>query len=193
MLGARSRSGCQLFRLLGSLVAVFVIVWAPGSASANHALGGPYHLSDLNLGFSERHIHFDDRTDTTWPVGAAADNWNASSKLFVTRLGCPNSSEYCPIINQVNSNAYYGRAFIGLNAAGTHFTRGSTFYINLSNVTPLSRRQPVACQEEGHLLGLDHRTSSAASCMWDGAPGAPTRPGARRSRLQRAFLHLLAQ
>lgn len=48
----------------------------PASAIADHASGGPYHLSDLNLGHSERHVHLEDRTDSTWPVGAAAIKWN---------------------------------------------------------------------------------------------------------------------
>ncbi len=133
---------------------------------------GIAHLSDLNFG-SDRQIYFDDRTDSTWPVGAAAAEWDRTSKILVRRLGCPTASYYCPPIHQVNAS-YKGVAVLGINAAGTHITRDrDKFYINLSNSTPLSQRRFVACQEEGHALGLDHRGSAANSCMYKGSPFTP--------------------
>ena len=156
---------------LATVASIILALCMPASASANHAFGGLWHMSDLNLGHAERHVHFDDRTDSTWPVGAAADSWNNSSKLYVTRLGCPGTFEYCPPVHQVNNNNYKGLAVLTPNAAGTHITRDQDkTYINLSNITPSSQRRFVACQEEGHILGLDHRASQVNSCMWDGSP-----------------------
>lgn len=42
----------------------------------------------------------------------------------------------------------------------------------MSNATPTVHRRFVACQEIGHLLGLNHRVSSVSSCMWDNSPFA---------------------
>jgi hypothetical protein len=150
---------------------VIAMVMAPGSASAGH-WAGPFHLSDLNIA-SDRQIYIDDRTDSTWPVGASATEWDRSSKVLVRRLGCPTASYYCPPVHQVNNNNYWGVVVRPLNAEGTHITRDrSRFYANLSNITPLSRRRFVACQEEGHMIGLNHRTSQVSSCMWDNSPFA---------------------
>lgn len=152
--------------------AMAVVVSMPGTATASHSFAPNFHLSDLNLANSERHVHTDDRTDASWPVGAAAAEWDRSSKIYMVRLGCPGASEYCPPVYQVN-DTFWGRTFWGMNAAQTHFTRDpGQFYAELSNDTPLIHRRFVACHELGHLLGLDHRVSSVNSCMRDDPPYA---------------------
>jgi hypothetical protein len=37
------------------------------------------------------------------------------------------------------------------------------------SITSSALRKHVACHESGHTLGLNHRTSSSASCMWTGS------------------------
>lgn len=107
-----------------------------------------------------------DYTDSSWPVTAAADEWDRSSKLTVgRRASCPHAGDYCPPVYQVPSNPYwYGLTTYTLNAAGTHISR-SNFYLQLSNGTPTGGRRSVACHEEGHALGLQHRQASQ-SCLY---------------------------
>jgi hypothetical protein len=146
---------------------------AAEQAASEHAIGGPWHLAALN-GHSQATIWLVDRTDTTWPVTAAADEWNRSR--FVTigrRAECPHAGDYCPPVHQVNNNNFFGQTTYKLNNARTHISREG-FEIRLSNATPLGARRSVACHEEGHALGLDHRKPSN-SCMVDGAV-FPARP-----------------
>jgi hypothetical protein len=131
------------------------------SASAAHYIG--LHLAALN-GHAQPTIWFVDRTDASWPVTAAADEWNRSSRLTVGRRAeCPHPGDYCPPVHQVNNSNFYGRTFRPLNADLTHISRFN-FYIELSNSTPSTRRRSVACHEEGHALGLEHR-QPADSCL----------------------------
>lgn len=153
------RWGIRSVLLAVTTVAVFAL--AVQIAFANHY--GGYHLAVLN-GHSQATIWFVDRTDTTWPVTASADEWNRSSRLTVGRRAeCPHSGDYCPPVHQVNAPGYYGRTVRPLNADFTHISR-SGFFVELSTSTPLSRRRSVACHELGHALGLEHRLP-ADSCL----------------------------
>lgn len=125
----------------------------------------PYHLTNLN-GHSQPTIWFVDYTDSSWPVTAAADEWDRSSKLTAgRRASCPHAGDYCPPVYQVPSNPYwFGLTTYQLNSAGTHISRYN-FYLQLSNSAPLPTRGTIACHELGHALGLKHRQPSQ-SCMY---------------------------
>jgi hypothetical protein len=146
---------------LVAVLAVAGLALAVQSAGAAHYIG--QHLATLN-GHYEPTIWFVDRTDTTWPVTAAADEWNRSSRLTVGRRAeCPHSGDYCPVVNQVYNDLWYGRTTFSMNSTGSHISRYG-FYLELNNAAPGSIKRSIACHEEGHALGLRHR-QPADSCM----------------------------
>jgi matrixin len=177
----------RLWALAAGLGSTIGVGAAAQQAASEHDIGGPWHLS--NLHHSQPVIWFVDRTDTTWPVSAAATEWDRSNQLTAGRQAeCPDSRDYCPNVHQVNSPDYYGSTTYKLNSAGTHISRDQ-FFINLSNRTPVgSSRRAVACHELGHALGLDHRQPSN-SCMRGGGEFHSLPDSHDFNMLQAMYLH----
>lgn len=152
---------------LFTLCAVGLVVNV-SSAWGSHYLG--LHLAKLN-GHSVATVYYVDATDSSWPVNAAAIEWNRSSKVDAFRVSsCPSTNDYCVPVSQkslgqglCSSSLTYG-VVTYMSNGGDHFSR-SSFTITLCNTTPAADRRSVACQEEGHTLGLAHRPLNAPTCM----------------------------
>jgi hypothetical protein len=160
------------FRARVALSALTLLAGLAPSASGYHYSGN--HLATLGLAVPR--LYLVDATGPSWPVTAAAADWNASSAVDVYRVSsCPSSSYYClPTVERSAttspcSSTTYGVFTANVTSAG-HFVRDSVFRIVLCNSTPVGdNRLKVACHESGHGLGLTHRFDSPqTSCMAQG-------------------------
>jgi hypothetical protein len=125
-------------------------------------------------GWARPQMYFRDRSNSLWPVGRAVTKWNETSGIDshyrAFDAGCPSTTVHCVIVY----NAAYGKAgewdgVVGktvrsLNAAQT-YTTGAYIALNESYGGTEAQRWNTACHEIGHVLGLDHGTSTA-SCMY---------------------------
>ncbi|WP_146231640.1 matrixin family metalloprotease [Lentzea atacamensis] len=125
-------------------------------------------------GWARPQMYFRDRSNSLWPVGRAVTKWNETSGIDshyrTFSAGCPSSTVHCVIVY----NAAYGKTgewdgVVGmtkrtLNAAQT-YTTGAYIALNESYGGTEAQRWNTACHEIGHVLGLDHNTSTA-SCMY---------------------------
>jgi len=157
--------------LLGMLV--LVATAGAGTASGSHYIGR--HLAALN-GHSQPTIWFVDRTDSTWPIEAAAQEWDRTSSVTMGRRSvCPHAGDYCVPVNQVTSlpNGDKGLSvFCYSTVPPTHISRYNPCsasqpapVVYVSNTTDMgSQRRSVACHELGHWFNLTHRQPSD-SCM----------------------------
>ena len=137
-------------------------------ASASHYINPERdHLAKLN-GHAVPTAYLVDYTDTTWPVSAAAQEWDRSSRVDIFRVSsCPSGNDYCIPVQQINCvPGLYGQTIAYDNGNG-HWSR-TGFQVNYcDNNTPSSYKRKVACDEQGHVLGLGHR-SETTSCLRQG-------------------------
>jgi hypothetical protein len=134
-----------------------------GPASANNS--EPWHID--RQGTSLAQVYFIDGTGPAWPVSASTSKWNESTRVksYYLRSGSSCPHYLCASVYEVN----YDSGYIGYTTVNYNTTTGhlNWAYINLNNYYPVdaAAHRHTACQEEGHVLGLDHQYP---------APGAPT-------------------
>ncbi|MEV6108891.1 reprolysin-like metallopeptidase [Streptomyces sp. NPDC051940] len=130
-------------------------------------------------GHSHPQIYFLDHSGDGWPLSDAVPVWNETEGIdswyrWYTG-GCPGSSYHC--VNVYSGN-YGGTGWVGqtsrtLNADGTYITGASIKFNDYYSGT-YTRNRNTACHEAGHVLGLDHNTSTS-SCLYYSS-GTATRP-----------------
>lgn len=130
-------------------------------------------------------LTFVDHTGPAWPVHAAADEWDFAGRIDVDyRVDTCNSKPHCvgvsvipgnndPVIGDDTCSSHGGYFLPIFNQAGTHYDDDSFVRFNHKcgndNFGDRDRRA-LACEEEGHAVGLDHADSSLRNetCMASG-------------------------
>ena len=161
------------------LAAILFVGWFAGPSDAGHTLdtngGTPFHYPAFSWG---QQITVVDRT-SPWPVSTATSNWNSAFHPGLVHYHWWNCSHgvNCVQVNEINSSSslYLGAAIIYFNNSTGHVLTST--YIELNNnylgseciekytLTAYTCRRHIACQEIGHVLGLDHQTGG--SCLDD--------------------------
>ena len=114
-------------------------------------------------------IFFRDRSTAAWPVGRAVTKWNETSgidsRYFAFSQGCA-AGGHCVIIYNAayGATGWTGMTTRTLNAAGTYI-EGAYIQLNETYGGTTAQRWNTACHEIGHVLGLDHNTSTN-SCLY---------------------------
>lgn len=161
----------------GAVIVAIVALAAPllvTDSVAGNRLGR--HWDDGSL--SREYVTLVDYTPSGWPVYAAAINWDAAPRLDVVyKYGtCSGSYGHCVDVRLI-SQSDYGDTCV--QSGGFAYVPGSphildTAYIRLNTACGGSGfdnrdRQALACEEEGHILGLDHDFAyRSTTCMGSG-------------------------
>jgi hypothetical protein len=121
-------------------------------------------------GHTHPQVYFLDHTSSAWPVDVTVAKWNDTQGLdswyrWYTK-GCPDSTVHCV---HVYSGNYGATGWTGLTARTVNSSNYITSaYIKLNDYYggTAAEHRSDACHEEGHVLGLNHNTSSTTSCMY---------------------------
>lgn len=114
-----------------------------------------------------------------------SDSWHNYTAIDLTTVYSPGTTDH---INAYNG--YYGMTnWVGLAEVITN--SGCTVYegrarLNqsyLENGYSRTNKEHVACQEIGHLFGLDHNRDSSTTCMNDNYPLEAPQPNAHDSEM----------
>lgn len=156
----------------------------PPVSPSSHQWQG-YHWSRPSDG--ERKVIMRDSTTDGWDgyLGDAIRDWGDSSRFRFTRqqaatssderFACSMPSNYgrVRVCNHADYNlsGFTGLASIRVNSEG-HIQRGR---VRVKNSAATGDRRALLCQEVGHTIGLDHR-SSTSSCMHQNSSAASADP-----------------
>ena len=148
------------------------------AAYAGHWWGG-YHWA---RGANPLALQLGDNLSSLWDpyLGIASSDWSASSVLDTAVVpGAGNPKSCGPVAGRVEvCNSKYGRnGWLGLASVwvnGSHIAQGTVklndSYFNIAKYNKPAWRQFVACQEIGHMFGLDHQdefftNANLGTCM----------------------------
>ena len=149
--------------MAAAVLVLVALLGSPAPASASHLIGG--HWAHDGLAHSQ--IYFVDHTGVNWPVTTSTYKWNEArgvDSYYVS--SCPSSRLHCVNVIEYNdpNDGMYGYVFYApYNSAG-HYTTSNTVHLNNGTDVSAAQRRSTTCQEQGHILGLDHR-ASGATCM----------------------------
>jgi hypothetical protein len=98
-----------------------------------------------------------------WNQAQGVDSYYEWATCPSSRLHCVNVTEYS------SSDGYYGKTyFYGWDSAAHNYP-GVAIKLNNTTVgTNATQARKTTCQEEGHVLGLDHQYVNT-SCMMQGS------------------------
>jgi hypothetical protein len=102
-------------------------------------------------------------------VGRAVTEWNKTSGIDsiyrAASTGCDGAPAHCVHVYSGNYGAgWTGRTSRTLNAAATYYSTAKVELNNYYSGTE-AQRWNTSCHELGHVLGLNHNTSTG-SCMY---------------------------
>jgi hypothetical protein len=162
----------------GSAIAVVVSALAVDIGTGSHRLPGGQHWGDGSL--SREYVTIVDYTPAGWPVFAAAINWDSAPRIdIVYRSGSCGSPGHCIGVRLISDYPYTcaqsgGFAVVRPQSGSTHINP-DTSYIRFNdrcgnNNWTNRDRQALACEEEGHMIGLDHAAANLnnVTCMASG-------------------------
>lgn len=155
----RRRAVAVIAAVLLTLVGPVV---ASPTASASNLIGG--HWAHDGLAHSQ--IYFVDHTGVNWPVDLSTYEWNRAQGVdSYYETSCPASYLHCVNVVEYSANdGNYGYVlYAPYNSAG-HYYQTNSVHLNDATDVSAAQRRSTTCQEEGHILGLAHR-SSGATCM----------------------------
>jgi len=143
---------------------LFLLVFLPTPASANHSWGG-YHWARTANPFT---LKLGDNLSSNWKpfLGVASSDWSQSNVLDTVivpgqaKRNCQPTAGRDEVCNKTyGNNGWLGIAQIWIN--GLHITQGVTkmndTYFNTPTYNTSAWRQMVVCQEVAHTFGLDHQ------------------------------------
>lgn len=174
-------------RWVAVMVAVLVATVASMfPAQADNRLGSKGHWNRQS--HSVAHMKLLDKTGDKWPVFAAHLDWDLAAHLDVDYDYVPNGwtcDHHCVEVDAVSpANDPYNE--LSGSCTGDYTVAGYAYFINSSYVTDANHfwskkpeirfntncnhrsdrfRRALACQEIGHVLGLDH-AGPTSSCMY---------------------------
>jgi hypothetical protein len=156
--------------LLALVVSALVV--ATG-ASASNLEGGKHWYRGAT---AVAQVYFVDHTGVRWPVNASVIKWNEASRLGAYYSNPGTCPFHCVQVYEGNyGSGWYGLTTLSVDA-NKHFIAGNMkIQLNNSLSTTQNQRQSIACQEEGHAIGIDHQ-SATNSCMYPTAAYFPLYP-----------------
>lgn len=149
-----------------SIVCLAALVSGASPAAASHSLG--HHWAHDGLARSQ--IYFVDHTGASWPVATVTYKWNEASGVdSYYESSCPGSWLHCVHVREYSANdGNYGITYFpNLWNSANHNREGVHIALNNYTVNNATQARKTTCQEEGHVLGLDHRFVKS-SCMMQG-------------------------
>jgi hypothetical protein len=160
-------------RWIAALVSLFTVavvgasVGTASPAAANNYEG--HHWAHNGLSHSQ--IYFVDHTGSYWPVNTVTYKWNLAQGVdsYYEWASCPSSSLHCVNVYEYSANdGNYGITYWpNLWDSAGHNYEGQYITLNDYTVTDSTQARKTTCQEEGHVLGLDHQYVTS-SCMMQG-------------------------
>jgi hypothetical protein len=163
----------------GSVIALVISALAADMVSGTNRLPGGQHWGDGSL--SREYVTIVDYTPSGWPVFAAAINWDAAPRIdIVYRYGSCGSPGHCIGVRLTSTWPYTcaqsgGYAVVRPQSASNNHIDPDTSYIRFNDRCGGSSwtnrdRQALACEEEGHIIGLDHASPdlNGSTCMASG-------------------------
>lgn len=154
------------------LIVAICVAWAAaviGQASpalASNYLG--HHWAKDGLARSQ--IYFVDHTGAKWPVATVTYKWNTAHGVdSYYETSCPGGWLHCVDVYEYYANdGNYGVTYWpNLWDSAGHNREGQYVMLNNATVTNATQARKTTCQEEGHVLGLDHQYVTS-SCMMQG-------------------------
>lgn len=173
--------GSAAFRRAAVITAVMALaapMFVTDSVAGNRLSGGR-HWGDGSL--SREYVTIVDYTPSQWPVYAAAIKWDEAPRLDVVyQYGtCSGSYGHCIGVRIISQSDYGytclesgGFAYVPPQSGSSHISDSAYIRLNSacggSNFTNRDRRA-LACEEEGHIIGLDHDYAyKDVTCMGSG-------------------------
>lgn len=177
----RARGSKAAFRR-GVVIVAVVALAAPmlvAESLADNRLSGGRHWGDGSL--SREYVTIVDYTPSGWPVYAAAIKWDEAPRLDVVyQYGtCSGSYGHCIGVRLISQSDYGytclesgGFAYVPAQSGSSHISDSAYIRFNSacgsSSFTNRDRRA-LACEEEGHIIGLGHdRAYTDVTCMGSG-------------------------
>ena len=159
----------MMTKLIGALAAAAAVLVVGGVALADHSWA-TYHWPTAN-----RTLEVLDSTSATFDIDAARAEWNATAGGAVTLADAAGGAFDVEVKEKKLARIYLGVAKIKLDGDG--HIRAGLVQLNTFHWGGLSFAQwdEVACQELGHILGLDHNRDGTTggepddTCMNDRA------------------------
>lgn len=115
-------------------------------------------------------IDFVDHSSSSWPVGRAVTNWNATSGIDSiyrpASSGCDGAPVHCVNVYSKNygGTGWVGRTSRTFNSAETYYASAKVELNDYYGGTE-TEKWSTSCHELGHVLGLGHNTSTS-SCLY---------------------------
>jgi hypothetical protein len=159
-------------RSLVILVSLFVLTFAATTVVATNRWGSwKYANATINFynGATGDYYNIYDEEAIT-----DSNSWHNYTDLSLTRVGAAGSTDH---INAY-AGSYGSTGWLGIaeiqRTSGSIILQGRS-RLNNSYLVSYSRtnKEHVACQEIGHLFGLDHNRGSSTTCMNDQILTAP--------------------
>lgn len=162
-------------RWIATLALAFMLATLVGASAAfaGHRWGcwkyANYYIRFYNGATGDYYNIYQEETKTD------GNAWDPYTDLVLPQVGSPGSSDHV----NAYSGFYGGTGWLGLAAiirrSGCTILQGNA-YLNRSYLDggySRTNRKHVACQEIGHLWGLDHNRGSSTTCMNDTILTAP--------------------
>lgn len=160
-------------RSIVSLCALFVVMFAAGVAASNRWHSWKYANAEIrwyNGGTGQYYDMYQQEAITD------ANAWQPFTVIDLVQVWASGTDDQ---INSFNGNygftGWYGIAEIQANDGWTIIdgrTRLNEYHIDADRLSPINIKH-VACQEIGHLFGLDHNRDAFDTCMNDTILNAP--------------------
>ncbi len=158
--------------LWAALAIAGIYLGSAGSAWAGHRWGcWQYQDANINVYNGATNAYYKHFQSKIWNHTKA---WDPYTDLVLNQVGSPGSSDHINCYaGKYGNNGWLGIAEI-LSYSGCIVFEGrarlNKTYLNNGSYSKKNKRH-VACQEVGHLFGLDHQ--NAASCMNDAILNKP--------------------
>jgi|GEM_PF-760727 len=157
----------SLIAVTVSFAFAFAILLGTTPASIATNTEGHHWAKD---GLSVAQIYFVDQTGVKWPVSSVTYKWNEAIGVnSYYQTTCPNSNLHCVNVSEYSANdGNYGITYWpNFWDSANHNLAGEFITLNDTTVTNSTQAHKSTCQEEGHVLGLDHQFVNT-SCMMQG-------------------------
>lgn len=163
----------RTFMVWGTLFALMIVIGAGAAIATNRWGCWKYANASVNVYNGSSGDYAAIWNEEVYTDG---NSWNPYTDLVLTAVGSAGSSDHANMYaSYYGSNGWLGLASLQ-SVSGCTILRGNA-YLNRSYLDNGSysrtNKKHVACQEVGHLWGLQHNRSSSTTCMNDTILTAP--------------------
>ncbi|MDP9069269.1 MAG: hypothetical protein M3N53_13120 [Actinomycetota bacterium] len=172
-----------MFAVVGILMVLSVSALAIDAVYATNRISDGRHWGQGSL--SREFVTIVDNTDSKWPVYAAALKWDEAPKIDVVyKYGtCSGSYGHCVGVGVISASQYPyggcldsgGYAVVSPYSSSNNHINPDESFIRFNgdcgrDAFTNRDRRALACEEEGHMIGLDHANYDlySSTCMASG-------------------------